>query len=471
MQRSRFSIVLCVLLAGVLAGGAKGQSIRSLWADQCIRCHGDRGQGGMTESLLREGGILTDGSDKAFFDVIKDGLPEHGMPGYAEALSDAEIWGLVVYLRELQHRDRRANGAAPKRDADGTFKTQHHDFVIEPAFNGRLDVPWSVAWLPDGRMLITERPGGVRLVDADGSSVTLRGTPEVFARGQGGMMEVAVHPEYASNGWIYLAYSDPQGRVSMTKVVRGKIEGDQWTAQETVFQAPARTYVPTAIHFGCRLVFAGEYLFISIGERGMGEHAPLLDRPNGKVHRVHHDGSIPSDNPFVGREGALGSIWSYGHRNPQGMVLDLGGNLWVTEHGPRGGDELNLVKKGANYGWPSYSFGMNYNGTAYRTPWPAEDAGLTQPVFVWLPSIAACGLDVVDEGKAFPAWKGDLLAGGLAGETVERLRVRDGKVVEREELVFGEGRVRDVRVGPDGLVYVVLNGPDAIVRLRPVASE
>jgi glucose/arabinose dehydrogenase len=202
----------------------------------------------------------------------------------------------------------------------------------------------------------------------------------------------------------------------------------------------------------------------------MGEHAPMLDRPNGKVHRVKHDGSIPPDNPFVGREDALPSIWSYGHRNPQGMVRDLDGNLWLTEHGPRGGDELNLVRKGGNYGWPVVSFGMNYNGTPYRTPWPEEGAGITMPVHAWLPSIAACGLDVVDVDRAFPQWKGDLLAGGLAGETVQRLRVRDGKVVESEELVHGRGRVRDVRVGPDGLVYLVLNGPDVIVRLRPVSQ-
>ncbi|MGP1346939.1 MAG: PQQ-dependent sugar dehydrogenase [Phycisphaerales bacterium] len=442
------------------------QTVRDLWADQCIRCHGDRGQGGMAASLLDPEQIITDGSDKAFFDAIKNGMPDHGMPAYDAALTEAEMWGLVVYIRELQHRDARDKGMAPTRDDAGVYRTQHHDYTIEPAYRGTLDIPWAVAWLSDGRMLITERPGRLLLVADDGAATPINGTPRVAARGQGGLLDVAVHPDHANNGWVYLAYSDPDGRESMTKVVRGRIVGDRWTDEQTIYQAPPESYTRTTLHYGCRLVLTGEHLFVCIGERGLMDRAQDLSMPNGKVHRVFHDGRIPEDNPFVDRDDALPTIWSYGHRNPQGMVRDLEGRLWVTEHGPRGGDELNLVEKAANYGWPTVSFGINYNGTPFRQPWPAEDTGITQPVFVWTPSIAACGLAVVD-AQRFPKWEGDLLAGGLAGETVDRLRIRNGQVVEREELVYDRGRVRDVKLAPDGQIYIVLNGPDMIVKLVP----
>lgn len=460
-----FLIVACAAIAATVPTHA--QTVRDLWIDQCIRCHGDRGQGGMASSLLTPDGVLTDGSDEAFFKAIKDGMELEGMPAYDEALSDAEMWALVVYIRELQHRDAREQGAGPERDEQGIYRTQHHNFSVELAHRGALNTPWAVGWFPDGRMIVTERPGRMRIIELDGSWNIVQGTPEVYARGQGGMLDVAVHPDDDNNPWVYLAYSDPRGRNSMTKVVRARIENDQWTDQQTIFEAPEDTYVRTAFHFGCKLVFDDDYLYLCIGDRGIMDHAQLLERPSGKVHRVHHDGSIPSDNPFVDREGALPTIWSYGHRNPQGMSLDTQGNLWVTEHGPRGGDELNLVKKAANYGWPSVSFGINYNGTPFRTPWPEENTGITQPVFVWTPSIAASGLDVMRSDDAFPQWQGDLFAGGLAGQTVRRLRVRDGELIEREEILFDRGRVRDVRVGPDGMVYVVLNDPDTVVRLRP----
>ena len=258
----------------------------------------------------------------------------------------------------------------------------------------------------------------------------------------------------------------------MTKVVRGRIEGGRWTDEQTIFAADPASYLPTDIHFGCRIAFDpldSSILYFTIGERGRGERAQDLSLPNGKIHRVHDDGRVPNDNPFVGREGALATIWSYGHRNPQGLVFDAEGHLWDTEHGPRGGDEVNRIERGANYGWPEVSFGINYNGAPYRTPWPAAGQGFVMPAFVWLPSVGACGLDVARGGwlgEMFPMWRGDLLAGGLSGQNLDRIRLdAEGKVVEREELLQGMGRVRDVSVGPDGSVYVVLNGPDRIVRL------
>jgi glucose/arabinose dehydrogenase len=281
-------------------------------------------------------------------------------------------------------------------------------------------------------------------------------------------MEVAIHPDYAKNGWIYLAYTEPgKDRGGLTKIVRGKLEGTKWTAQQTIFEADQKFYTGAGVHFGSRIAFDGKgKVFFAIGERGGNMLAQELTNPFGKVYRLNDDGSEPKDNPFVGQEGVIKGIWTYGHRNPQGLAFDLDGNLWDTEHGPRGGDEVNRIDKGGNYGWPVVAWSINYNDAPFRTPWPKDDLKVNQPAFRWLPSIGACGLDVV-RGSAFPQWKGDLVAGGLSGANVDRLRMKDGKLVEREELVHGMGRVREVAVGPDGNVYIALNQPDKVIRLVP----
>lgn len=396
------------------------------------------------------------------------------MPAYGGALEDNEIWALTVYIREL--RDRHEREATPwRRPEDGVFRGEGQAYRVETVVARGLETPWSVEFLPDGRLLISERGGSLRIASADGTLAgVVRGTPAVWTHGQGGLLDVGVHPGYSENGWVYLSYADSwevEGRrVGMTRVVRGRIAGGAWTDEEPVFAAHESSGSPAGVHFGTRLVFAEGMLYFGIGDRGRDREAQDLSRPNGKIHRVRDDGTIPDDNPFVGTSGALASIWSFGHRNPQGLTLDEAGRVWETEHGPRGGDELNLIERGGNYGWPVVSFGINYNGTALVTPWPADGSAVVMPALVWTPSIAACGLDVV-RGDAFPAWSGDLVAGGLAGEVVERVRVdAEGRVSGREVLLRDAGRVRDVRVGPGGLIYVVLNGPDAIVRLVPVTE-
>jgi glucose/arabinose dehydrogenase len=293
--------------------------------------------------------------------------------------------------------------------------------------------------------------------------------------GQGGLMEVTVHPNYRENGWIYLALSDPakNGRGAMTKIVRGKlrVEGSktQWTSQETIFEAAQEFYNGAGIHFGSRIVFDGKgHVFFVVGERGGNMLAQELGNPFGKIYRLNDDGSQPADNPFVGKGSAkhVGAIWSLGHRNPQGLAMDLKGNLWDTEHGPRGGDEVNRIQKGANYGWPVIALSINYNDAPFKTPWPKAGQNLTVPVARWLPSTGACGLDVA-KGAAFPKWNGDLLAGGLVGQNLDRIRVSGDKLIEREELLHGMGRIRDVSVAADGKVYIALNEPDKIIRLVP----
>lgn len=489
-QRSRIVIsgiiaVLAATSAAIAQGGA------ALWETHCAKCHGSRGQGGGagTQTLLTDE-LFDQSLDRQFFDVIKDGHKDGGMPGFADALNNAQAWALVNYIRELQHSDLRKRGGsvwAANRPKDNIVETQELSYVISDMVAEGLATPWALDFLPGKDMLITERGGNVRFIRDGKLSEPIAGIPKARARGQGGMMEVAVHPDYASNGWVYLAYSEglnneksKDGRLGMTTVVRGKIKDNTWINQEVIFRAREEHFLPTDLHFGVRLVFTPpvaedaqkrRYLYFGIGERGREEFAQDLTRPNGKIYRVFDDGSIPKDNPFVGQENVYQQIWSYGHRNPQGLTFDLESNLWDTEHGPRGGDELNLIERGRNYGWNLVSFGINYSGTPYKTPWLLDDeaakkANIAMPAMRWMPSVGVCGLEVVRDGP-FVKWKGNLLAGGLSGQSVDRIVVSKGAFVKREEVLVRQGRVRDVAVSPDGFIYVVLNDPDKVIKLTP----
>jgi len=464
--------------------GNRSTNITKLYDEYCAKCHGynAEGGGGGTPSLLIED-KFDQKWDKPFFDVIKNGLPNGGMDAYGKSLSDAEIWGLVVHIRERQKDGLRKMGMGPKKNGS-VYSSKYHSYKVEtviPAGSG-LQTPWGIDWLPNKSMLITNRPGFVMLADPDGKNLRkIEGIPQSIELGQGGMMEVSVHPQYAKNGWIYLGFTQPRPdgqRGGITKIVRGKLDSSgstpKWTSQQTIFEIPftPQNYTGSSVHFGTRIVFDGKgNIFFSIGERGEGNKAQDLNFPNGKIYRVKEDGAIPSDNPFVSRHSGdkkwLGAVWSYGHRNPQGLVIDLQGNLWDTEHGPRGGDECNLIKKGANYGWQKYAHSINYNDTPLSVPWPAPGENIEVAKFRWLPSIGACGLDL-GKGGVFPQWKGDLFAGGLSGSNVDRLRFKNGELVEREEIIVGLGRVREVATAPDGAVYVALNQPDSVIRIIPV---
>lgn len=396
------------------------------------------------------------------------------MPAYGATLSDEEIWAQVVHIRELQGRALRASEGSPKPDAGGVFRSKLAGFRVEDVVTGGLSTPWSLDFLPDGRMLVTNRPGTMHVVAKDGTlGPAITGMPATVELGQGGLMEVAVHPDYRKSGWIYLSLADPKkdgSGAALTKIVRGKLSGNAWTSQETIFEAPQEFYTRQGIHFGSKIVFDGKgHTYFSVGERGSNERSLDPKTPWGKIYRVNDDGSVPKDNPFVGQAGAFEAAWSLGHRNPQGLTIGADGRVWDTEHAPRGGDELNLIERGGNYGWPIVGHGINYQDTPRFTPYPeisAPGQKINVPIFRWMPSTGASGLDVA-RGTAFPAWKDDLLAGGLVGQNLDRIRTKDGKLVEREELLHGMGRIRDVAVAPDGVVYVVLNGPDKVVRLVP----
>ena len=284
-------------------------------------------------------------------------------------------------------------------------------------------------------------------------------------------MSLAVDPAYADNGWLYLTLSDPgSDDTGNTKLVRGRIREGRWTDQQTLFAAPPDSYTSLGVNFGSRVVFSKNYLYFSFGERGQVGQAQDLALPNGKIHRLLPDGAIPADNPFIKTPAALPSIWSYGHRNPQGLAVHPAtGELWETEHGPRGGDELNHVRAGRNYGWPLVTHGMNYDGTPVSSL-TAKD-GLEPPALHWTPSIAASPIRFYT-GDAFPKWKHSLFLGTLAQQELRRFEVKDERVIAEELILKNRGRVRDMITGPDGCLYVALeipgpDSPDCIIRLVP----
>jgi glucose/arabinose dehydrogenase len=460
-----------------LAGVAVAQQVGELRVEQIVRtycapCHGETLEGGVGGSLV-DGNWRFGGTDKDIARSIAKGNLEMGMTPWEGILSPDQIRSLVIYIRELEAAFAARSTNFPVPSPDRVTGTQHHAYRIEMVVEEGLEIPWAIAFLPDGRKLVTERPGGLRMIGADGrlDPEPIRNTPAVVHHGQGGLMEVALHPDFADNGWLYLGLTEgapgADGRrpECMTAVARGRIRNHEWVDHEWIWRADPKFHTAAGIHFGTRFVFDDGYLFFVVGERGGMHEAQDLARPNGKIFRLHDDGRVPADNPFVDTDGAIPGIWSYGHRNPQGLDLHPAtGDLYSTEHGPRGGDELNLILRGANYGWPVISYGMNYDGKPITDK--THQVGMEQPIVQWTPVIAACGLDFY-RGDKFPRWKHDLFAGGLVSQELRRLRIENRQVVEQELVLKGIGRVRDVAGGPDGFLYVVLNDPHHIVRLIP----
>ena len=348
-----------------------------------------------------------------------------------------------------------------------------------------LEQPWSIAFLPGGEMLVTERPGRLRLVQNGVLHPDpVAGTPEVRYGSHGGLLDIALHPDFESNRLLYLSYAKPNddGSLGTTAVLRARFEGHRLHEVADIFVADA--WGPAGGHYGSRLAFdAQRHLFISVGDRQSFldpealERHPAQDPSNhmGTIVRLYDDGRVPADNPFIGHAGVRPEIWSYGHRSPQGLFIDhASGNVWETEHGPQGGDELNLILPGRNYGWPVIGYGVNYGGEPLHAG--THRAGMEQPVQFWTPSIATSGL-LLYTGDRFPEWRGSLFVGGLAGQQVSRLPLVGNEGlqvgrVERPPLMMGYGRVRDIRQGPDGFIYMAIDdryggGTSPIVRLEP----
>jgi glucose/arabinose dehydrogenase len=370
--------------------------------------------------------------------------------------------------------------AVPAQAQAPVFKSSVHDYRLVTVADGLVQ-PWSMAFLPGGDLLVTERPGRLRIIRGGKLLPTpVSGVPEVAYRGQGGLLDVVAHPNFASNKLIYLSFSKPQGGgAATTAVVRGRFENNALVDAKEIFVADTKG---APGHYGSRIAFdKSGMMFITVGERqvpstGDLEKHPAQDLSNhhGKVIRLFDDGRVPSDNPFMGKSGAKPEIWSYGHRNPQGLAIHpTTGEVWAVEHGPQGGDELNLIQKGLNYGWPVVGFGVNYGpGVAIHAA--TMRAGMEQPKNVWVPSIATSSL-LIYTGDKFPAWKGSFFVGGLAGQRIVRLTY-DGKVFNVEDnLVRNQGRIRDVKQGPDGYIYVSIDDqqakPSAVMRMEPVGRK
>ncbi len=440
------------------------RDVSKLYGELCASCHGPKLTGAQSQSLVDDVWKFG-GDDASLARSIRDGHPTAGMPPMGNALSEQEIRAMVIYIREEGMKARRAQTTFNKPQANRIVKSELHTFKLETVAFG-LETPWGIGFLPDGRILVTEKPGRLRVIE-NGRLLPapVAGIPNVASEGQGGLLDVGVHPDYAANGWIYLSYSDPGPKGSaMTAVVRGKLQDGQFVDQQTIFKAPTDLYRTGGSHFGSRFVFDSGQLFFSIGDRGQQKEAQDLSRPNGKIHRVLDDGRVPDDNPFVGRAGALPSIWSYGHRNPQGLAQHpVTGALYDAEHGPRGGDELNRVERGHNYGWPMITYGMNYDGTPMTDQTAAPD--MEQPVTYWVPSIAVSSIAFYS-GDRFPKWKNQLFLGALAQEELRRLVIDNGQVSHQEVLFKGIGRVRDVVAGPDGYMYVSFDS-GRLARLVP----
>ncbi len=515
--------------------GGRGNPAAALFTENCAPCHGTGIEGGRVHTLFDD--KLTHATDdESIARIVANGIPNTEMVAFKTALNDQQIWQLVSYVR-MQTASLKEKPQLVVDPQGEVVKSEKQTFKIDVVARN-LETPWGVGFLPDGRILVTERPGRLRIIE---KGVLLpeavKGTPKVWEKQDGGLLDVEVHPDYARNGWIYLAYSEtlpgytppavaapaaapaapapaapapaapapaapaapgaaaapaapaaapaagrqgggrgaggPPDPPSMTVVVRGKInKNNEWIDQQVIFRAAPQFYSSTNAHYGSRFIFDRQnHLFFTIGEKNAMAHAQDLSDPLGKIHRVNDDGTVPKDNPFVDRPGAVATIWSYGHRHPQGLAWDpVTGKLWESEHGPQGGDEINIIERGHNYGWGVVTMGIQ-PGITKRS-----EEGMDQPVVYYTPTIAPSGMSFY-AGTKYPGWKNNLFVGGLGGQQLRRLEV-DGDKVTHQEVVFNQfGRIRDVVVGPDGYLYVLMqlpgqslsqSTPGVLARLIPV---
>jgi glucose/arabinose dehydrogenase len=352
----------------------------------------------------------------------------------------------------------------PTPDLMFTTKTEKMTIKVDTLHKG-FQNPWGMTWISEGRMLVTEKRGEILIFKDDkntGQKVT--GLPSFYTNGQAGLLDITVHPDYTQNGWIYIAYAKPVNSGGATTIGRFKLNGNAVANfEELIVTTPVSN---GGTHYGSRIVFDNQkFLYFSNGERGSQNNAQDLKNSHGKIHRIHDDGRIPADNPFVNTSGAISSIWTYGNRNPQGLYFDKAANrLWEVEHGPRGGDELNILEKGKNYGWPVITYGINYDGTPITNI--TEKVGMEQPIKYWTPSIATCGMTMVTSDK-YPAWKGNVLVAALAATHIARVEMNGTKATGEEKLLQGIGRVRQVAQSPDGYIYAVTEGTGLLIKLLP----
>ncbi len=432
------------------------------YKNYCAGCHGEK-MDAFVDRKWKHGNKKED-----LYKAIKVGYADDGMPGFDSAFTDNEINELADYILKGIENVKKYDFANERTPLPDVFKSDELNYKAEKVVDG-VDVPWGFTFLPDGDMLVTDRNGKFYR-SKNGKLSLISGTPKVMAEGQGGLLDVTLHPDFKKNNFVYLSYSifkeEGGKKLSSTAVMRAKLTGTTLSNEKVIFEA--LPYSTTRHHYGSRLIFDKQgFLYISVGERGnQNENPQNLSNFLGKVHRIKDDGSIPADNPFVNKAGAVKSIYSYGHRNPQGMDIDpKTGKIWTNEHGPRGGDEINIVSKAANYGWPVTSYGINYNGTTFTDKSVAD--GISAPLHYWIPSIGPSGMAFIT-GNRYKGWEGGLLVGSLRFKYLDLCKMDGEKVVKEQILLKNIGRVRTVKMGPDGYIYVGAEDPGAIYKLVPV---
>jgi len=435
------------------------KTTRELYLQFCASCHGQN----LERFAARQ--WVYGSSLKEVSSTIKNGRPAIGMPGYSKAMDDDQIAAMATYMiREVAKVPAIVPSTFNDKD---TVKSVNFSFVLKEVVGKNLNIPWGLAFLPNGDMLVTEKAGQLYQV-SKGVMTSIEGLPPITVRGQGGLMEVVLHPKFSTNHLIYISYIDGEapGMVN-TSVARTELSNGRLIHFKRIFHAMPETN--SGVQFGGRMVFDNNgYLFISVGDRGPKEDAQKLTNYNGKIHRIFDDGRIPADNPFVKTPHAIGSIWCYGNRNGEGLYYEkTTGILWENEHGPKGGDELNIIRKGKNYGWPVITFGIDYDGTVITTD--TARTGMEQPIYYWTPSIAPSSLTRVT-GTLYKGWEGDFLNGSLSFQYLERLIMKGNKVVGHEKLLQKIGRVRNIIQGPDGYLYIAVEKSGKIYKLVPVSK-
>jgi glucose/arabinose dehydrogenase len=465
-------VLVCYVFFILIAKQTYTQQAEVIYKTYCGGCHDAGLEGNSAPKLIKAKWMH--GSDRnSIFHNIKAGIPNTEMKGWGNVLKDMQITALTDFILSSQNKPAKIKSAIPAK-----IVTKEYVLKVEKLDSGNTSTPWGIEFVNANRALISQKPGRLRwLINGKLDTVSIRGLPATHTRsGTGGFMDIALDPKYAANGWVYLGYSHTNGNIEdkdapgMTKIIRGKIKDHEWTEEQTLFQVPDSLMAMRGDRWGCRFLFdkAG-YLYFTIGDMGKAMDSQDLSRATGKVYRIYPDGSIPKDNPFVNTPGALPAIFSFGNRNVQGIVQHpVTGAIWATEHGPRGGDELNILKKGANYGWPVITYGIDYGGKIVSDKMQQE--GMEQPVVQWTPSIAVCPAEFCTS-PLFAKWKNNLLIGALGFEELRRLIIVNDKVIEQEMIMKGFGRVRDIKTSPDGALYVLINKPDMILRITPMKTK
>ena len=451
-----------------VAFSAFGQTGDVVYINYCAGCHGKELQGSIATALLKK--TWKHGGDRSsIIKTITNGVPNTEMGKWSGILTAQQIEAVADYILKAQNSPEIIR----KIEKPLSIQTKLYNLKIERLIEG-LNGPWGFDFVDANHALVTGKFGELNwIVNGKLDKEPITGLPKIYATDNwGGMLDVAIDPNYPKNGWIYLAFShNPKNSTDkntpgMTKVVRGKVNGHQWSNEQTLFEVQDSLRVVGGTRWGCRFLFDKEgHLFFTIGDMNRADDSQMLTRPSGKIYRINSDGSIPKDNPLVGKKGTLQAIYSWGNRNVQGIAQHpVTGVIYASEHGPKGGDELNIIKNGANYGWPVITFGIDYDDKIITTE--TSRPGMEQPITYWTPSIAASAIEFVT-GSKFPKWKNNLIVTALGFEEVRRLVIDGDKVTEQEILMKGYGRVRDVKIGPDGSLYLLMNAPDALLRVSP----